>query len=57
VNEYKRARRFEDRTRWAPLCMISETDCRPVAYKLLDDRMKSVVREVHAVLTRLRIAK
>jgi hypothetical protein len=37
--------------------MISETDCRPVAYKVLDDKMKTVVRETHAVLTRLRIAK
>jgi hypothetical protein len=57
MNEYQRARRFEDRTRWAPLCAISDTDCRPVAYKLLDDKMKAAVRETHAALMRLRLIK
>jgi len=57
VNEYHRARRFEDRTRWAPTCLISETDCRPVAFHLLDDRMKGIVREAFNLVNNARKAK
>ncbi len=56
MNEYQRARRFEDRTRWAPLCLISE-DGKPYAYKVLREELKPAVRETHAALTRMRIAK
>ncbi len=56
MNEYQRARRFEDRTRWAALCWVDEFT-KLVAYKDVNDRAKEVVRETHAALTRMRIAK
>jgi hypothetical protein len=56
MNEYQRARRFEDRTRWAPLCMISE-EGKPYSYNVIREEFKAVVRETNAALTRLRIAK
>jgi hypothetical protein len=39
------------------MCAISNFHNRPVAYQLLDDRVKAVVRETHATLTRMRTAK
>jgi len=43
MNEFLRARRFEDRTRWAPLCLISE-EGKPYAYKVIREDFKAAVR-------------
>lgn len=45
--------RFEDRTRWAPLCYIADNDSRPVAYKLQPITCKEVSRLTTSFLFRL----
>jgi hypothetical protein len=56
MNEYQRARRFEDRTRWAPLCLISE-EGKPYAYKVLREELKPAVRIATAALHNMRGGK
>lgn len=52
VNEYQRARRFEDRTRWAPLCLISE-EGKPYAYKVIREDFQAAVSIATEALDRM----
>jgi hypothetical protein len=56
MNEYQRARRFEDRTRWAPLCLVSE-EGKPYAYKAILEEFKSAVAITTAALHRMKVPK
>lgn len=42
MDEYQRARRAVDRTRWAPLCLVTE-EGKPYAYKVLREEFKDAV--------------
>lgn len=45
--------RFEDRTRWAPMRFISETDSRPVSYLTLPESLQPTVRIVTSAIYRM----
>jgi len=56
MNEYQRARRFVDRTRWAPLCLISE-EGKPYSYKVIQEEFKAAVRITTSALHVMRGGK